>query len=122
MADLLQTGSAWLRSQRRAHISHTVTYARGALSARVQATVGQTSFQVDSGYGLFQEVTSRDFIIDVDDLAAFGEPQRGDRVTETLNGSNEVFEILAPGTEPHFEYSDRDRAVFRIHTKHVESG
>ena len=102
-------------------MSHTVTYARGALSARVAATVGQTGFQVDSGYGLFQEVTSRDFIIDVADLAAFGEPARGDRITESLNDSDEVFEVLAPGAEPHFVFSGPDRMVFRIHTKHVES-
>lgn len=120
MADLLQTGSAWLRSQRRDHLSHAVTYSRGAVTASVLATVGQTMHETVDSYGIMHEEATRDYLIDVDDLAAFGEPRRGDRITEELNGNHEVFEVLAPGSEPHFRYSDPDREVFRIHTKHVE--
>ena len=30
-----------------------------------------------------------------------------------------VYEVLAPGNEPHYRYSDPFRQVLRIHSKHV---
>jgi len=66
-----------------------------------------------------QRVEARDFLIEAADLEEFGEPERGDRVMDTLNGKVELFEVMAPGGEPHFRYSDPYRKVFRIHTKHV---
>ena len=97
----------------------TVTYLRGQTQKEITATLGRTVFTVDNGYGLFERVESRDYLVGVEELAGFGIPLRGDRVRETIGDSIHVFEVLAPGNEPHFRYSDPYRTVYRIHTKHV---
>jgi len=119
MPDLLEQSQEWLTSMNRIYRSRQVTYARGAQSKEVPAAVGKTVFKVDTGYGLFERVEARDYLVEVADLAEFGEPQRGDRVKDTPNGKVELFEVMAPGGEAHFRYSDPYRKVFRIHTKHV---
>ena len=121
MADLLEQGEAWLAGMNRKHRARSVTYTRDGQSAEIAAVVGRTVFRVDKGYGLFERVESRDYLVDAQDLEAFDKPERGDRIKETLNGKVEVFEVMAPGNEPHFRYSDPYRRVFRIHTKHVDT-
>ena len=117
--DLLEQSQEWLTSMNRIFRSRQVIYARGAQTKEVPALVGKTVFKVDKGYGLFERVEARDFLIEAADLEEFGEPERGDRVMDTLNGKVELFEVMSPGGEPHFRYSDPYRKVFRIHTKHV---
>ena len=119
MPDLLEQSQEWLTSMNRIYRSRQVIYARGALEKEIPALVGKTVFRVDNGYGLFERVEARDYLIEVADLAQFGEPARGDRVKETLNGKVELFEVMAPNGEDVFRYSDSYRKVFRIHTKHV---
>jgi len=121
MTDMLKTGSTWLASMNRQHRATAVTYERDQASGEVTAVLGKTAFRVDKGYGLFERVETRDYLIDVEELAAFGKPQRGDRIKEELNGKVEVFEVMAPGNEPHFRYSDPYRQIFRIHTKRVDT-
>ena len=119
--DLLEQSQEWLTSMNRIFRSRQVIYARGAQTKEAPALVGKTVFKVDKGYGLFERVEARDFLIEAADLEEYGEPERGDRVMDTLNGKVELFEVMAPGGEPHFRYSDPYRKVFRIHTKHVGS-
>ena len=119
MPDLLEQSQEWLTSMNRIYRSRQVIYARGAQTKEVPALVGKTVFKVDKGYGLFERVEARDYLIEVADLTEFGEPERGDRVKDTLNDKVELFEVMAPGGEPHFRYSDPYRKAFRIHTKHV---
>ena len=121
MADLLETASGWLADMNRRHRARTVRYVRDGVSIEIAAVVGRTVFRVDKGYGLFERVEVRDYQVDAEDLAALGKPERGDRIRDTLNGKVEVFEVMAPGNEPHFRYSDPYHRVFRIHTKHVET-
>ena len=49
MTDLLENGLDWLEEQRKAHMTKTVTYRRGASTVEVAATVGATRFEVDDG-------------------------------------------------------------------------
>ena len=124
MSDLLNSGSEWLGVTMRAHAAASVTYTRGsgsyALEAEgVAATIGRTVFEVTDDYGLLTRVESRDYLIDAAELEAFGEPQRGDQIRETLGGAVQVFEVMAPSGEDHFRYSDAYRRTYRIHTKRV---
>ena len=66
MGDLLQTGEAWLEGQRRAHMTHTVTYSRGEDTVDLLATVGRTMFEQADEYGVIHQVESRDFIHFID--------------------------------------------------------
>jgi hypothetical protein len=117
VTDLLETGSSWLGTVRRAHAGRTVAFRRGVLSAEVTATVGRTVFEVQDADGLLVRTESRDYLIDADLLTAFGEPQAGDEIVDVLAGVSTVFEVMAPGGSPPWDWHDRWNACYRIHTK-----
>jgi len=124
MGNMLEDGSDWLEGQRKAHAASTVTYCRGELTVEVQATVGKTVFDVETAAGVVETIQSRDFLILAADLVLGGVevlPERGDRVKELLvaGGATLVYEVLAPGGEPPWAYSDPWRKTLRVHTKHV---
>jgi len=122
LADLLETALNWLESQRHKHRTKTVLYQRGGDSVELLATIGRTLFEVDDGYGVIQRIESRDFLVTVAELILGGEtvsPERGDLIRETQGASVYIYEVLAPGKEPHWRYSDPYRRTFRIHTKQV---
>ena len=125
MSDLLSTGLAWLETQRTRFMAKSVIYRRPggvgvpALDVVVLATVGKTTFEVVTAGGVLDRVESRDYLIAADALTAIGLPQRGDRVIEDVGGARHTAEVLAPGREPHWRWSDITRASFRIHTKHL---
>lgn len=124
MPDLLKTGSDWLEEQRKKHASGTVTYRRGEETVEVAATIGTTPFEVAGEYGIIERIESRDFLMLAADLVLAGTaatPRRGDRITETLGEKVYIYEVLAPGTEPCWRYSDPYRKTLRVHTKHVET-
>ena len=119
MTDLLETSSAWLDDQRKRFLSRTVTYSRGETSAEVLVTVGRTIFDVTDASGFVQQCQSRDFLVAVEDLAAFGVPERGDRIAETQGERTFVYEVMAPGKEDCWRFSDPYRVTLRVHTKKV---
>lgn len=123
MADLLHTASDWLHDRQKQHASRTVTYERGAATVAVQATIGRTVFEIDDDLGVVHKIESRDFLIHAADLVLSGSavlPERGDRIRETDGTTTYVYEVLAPGKEPHYRFSDPYRKRLRIHTKQVE--
>ena len=123
MSDLLQVGSDWLAGQLKTHASRPVVYRRGTHAVTVQATVGRTLLKLDDGYGgVRMEWTDRDFLIHAADLVLGGSPtlpERGDVIRETQSGKVFVYEVMAPGGEPPWRWSDVYRKVLRIHTKQV---
>jgi hypothetical protein len=46
-------------------------------------------------------------------------PQRGDIIRETQGDKTLVYEVMAPGKEPAWRWSDAFRKVLRIHAKQV---
>ena len=122
MADLLQKASDWLEDMRTKHASRLVTYKRGAETIVVSATIGRTVFTIDEGMGVSTEYEARDFLILAQELVLGGErtlPQRGDRIQEPQGDQTIEYEVLAPGKEPCWRYSDPFRKTLRIHTKQV---
>lgn len=121
MSDLLGTGLAWLEMQRTRHLTKTVMYHRppAAGGTPVNATVGKTTFEVVTAGGVLERVESRDYLIEAAALTDFGPPQRGDRIIEVTGGTRHTAEVLAPGREPHWRWSDVNRTCYRIHTKHL---
>ena len=123
MTDLLQTAATWLEAERHSHGAHDVSYHRGAESVALKASIGLTEFEVETDFGI-QKTESRDFLIRTADLVLTGaatEPRRGDRIKETLGEEVVVFEVMAPGQEPPWRFSDPNRLTMRIHTKHVDT-
>lgn len=124
MTNLLQTGSSWLADQMKTHASVDVVYERGAEQVPVKATIGKTEFELDDGSGVVVRIQSRDYLIHAADLQLSGSPAlpvAGDRIRETQGDKTFVYEVMAPGNEPHFRYSDTFRKLLRIHSKHVGS-
>jgi len=123
MTDLLEHSAAWLDDQRQRHLTRTVVYQRGQNTVELQATVGQTVFRIDDGYGGSVRFVQRDYLIRAEDLVLAGDeilPQRGDRIRETKDGKVFVYEVMGPGGgEPDWRYSGPNRSTLRIHTKQV---
>ena len=131
MTNILQQGADWLEDMRHRYATVEVTYVRDTESVVVQATIGRTVFEVDNGRGVLEKFESRDFLIRSEDLvlgASLVLPERGDTIRELhMTGALgapggatvHVYEVMAPGKEPHYRYSDPFRKTLRVHTKQV---
>jgi len=122
MLDLMRWGSDWLEEQRNALMARPVTYVRGNQSIDLPASIGRTIFRLDKGSGATERYEARDYLILSRDLILGGTPTlplRGDRIREAAGNRIFVYEVLAPGNEPHFKYSDGYRKTLRVHTKLV---
>lgn len=125
MADLLTRGSELIDRTRRAHLSRTVVYRRSDDSVDLLATVGSTAFDRTDEYGVVHRIESRDYLVAAADLVLAGEavtPKPGDRITETGEARVHEYEVMSPGDEPAWRYSDPQRRTLRIHTKFVWTG
>lgn len=122
MANRFASAAARLHQRLGSHAGVDIVYLRQAASVAVVASIGQTLFQSDNGTGVTSEFESRDFLVAAADLVLDGSqtlPKAGDRIRETAGGVTYVYEIMAPGNEPVWRYSDRERLMLRIHTKQV---
>lgn len=120
MGDLIESGVGWLKDKLKAHASRQVVYRRGTSEASVRAVVGRSLLKLDDGYGGIRMVwTDRDFLIAAEDLILDGArtlPQRGDQIEQIIDGTKHIFEVLAPGNEPEWRWSDPHQTILRIHT------
>lgn len=124
MADILETASTWLEGQRLKYRTRMVTYVQSGDEVELAATIGRTQFEVDDGYGVIERTESRDFLVTAAELVLAGTPtlpERGDQIRETQDTTVFVYEVLAPGKEPHWRYSDPYRRTLRIHTKQIDT-
>lgn len=112
---MLEDGEVWLRDQRKAYLSKEVTYQRGAVTLALQATQGETSYDKGDFKGVQQRVVTVDWIFDLADLGALGEPQEGDRVL--LDGR--IYSAMSLDGKRCFKQHGRDGLSVRLHTKEV---
>ena len=122
MTDVLDKGSAWLEDQRNRHMTRMVTYQRDGDSVELAATIGRTEFEQADEFGVIHKIESRDYLVLSTDLVLGGVqtlPKAGDRIREADGAKTFVYEVMAPGSEPPYRYSDPYRRTLRIHTKHV---
>jgi hypothetical protein len=123
MTDLMQQAAEWLGRQQVKHLARLVQYRRGDTRLDLLATVGRTVFEVETGTGVLERIESRDFLIATVDLVFDGQmgvPQPGDQILETRGARTLVYEVMAPGKEPAWRYSDPYRVTLRVHTKQIE--
>ncbi len=122
MGDLLGKGADWLNDQRHRYLTRTVTYQRGTKVVILPATIGRTEFEQADEYGAIHKTESRDFLVRTADLVLGGAatlPEAGDQIRETDGSKTFVYEVMAPGGEPPWRYSDPYRRTLRVHAKHV---
>ena len=120
MGDLLDRGAAFLDAQRHQHLSRPVVYRRGTDEKEVQTTIGKTEFeQVDDAGGIHR-IESRDYLLRPADLVLGSLPTLpliGDRIREQDGQRTYIYEVMAPGAEPPYRFSDPQRTTLRVHTK-----
>jgi len=120
MTDMLANASAWLDRQRAGNLAQTVTYGRGALTVELAATAGQSDHDVEAGEGYIETVRTVDFLLTAEDLLLGGEavePEPGDRIA----WRDDTYEVLPPGNERCFRFTDPHETTIRVHTKRVEA-
>lgn len=122
MANLFERSTAWLNGAMQEAAGVTVVYRRAGqpdLILEDVAWVGRTLFSVaQPGTGGNRVVWGeRDYLVPAAAIAALGEPERGDRIAETLAGDEVTFEAIPPAGEPVWRWSDEGRTVYRIHCK-----
>jgi hypothetical protein len=123
MVDLLGQAALWLTRTRAQNCATVVAYSRPgapAQSVNLAATPGTTTFEIDNGYGVVERIVSRDFLITASDLVlggAVAHPRPGDCITESAANGTFVYEVMSPGKEPCWRWSDPYRNTIRVHTK-----
>jgi len=102
-----------------------ITYSRGSQSVSIAeadeaAWPDNTRFSSNQEGGARLIWGDRDYLIKVSALTAMGEPREGDRITETINGTAMIFQVMTPDTgEPSWRYSDTQRTLYQLHVKRV---
>lgn len=96
-----------------------LSYTRGAEAITLEPWVGRTVFSSNTLNGARVQWGDRDYLIRVSELS-LGEPQEGDRIAETIEGVDCVFEVRTPDTgEPAWRFADPGRTMYRLHVKRV---
>lgn len=120
---LISRGQAALNSWLTTAAGVSITYTRGAQSTTLTAWVGRTAFaRTSSEPGAALIWGERDYLIPVASLTLGGTgvvPTKGDRITQTIDGADVVYELMAMPGEPLWRYSDPTRTVYRVHCKRV---
>jgi len=123
MSDILQDAATWLAGKQKSFLAQTITYTRGNDSVEITAMAAKSTYQVDNGHGIIEEVTLQDFIIDaadliIDDIEIL--PQRDDIIEWGVAGVATRFLVCGMPGVPPFQ-RDAYRGRLRIHTKEIEA-
>ena len=123
MSNLLQDGATWLGEQLKEVAGVTIAYQRGAAaSSDITATVSLHEYEVLDTDGIMILIKSRDYIVHAADLVIGSDtitPRSGDRIVETIGGTEQTFEIMPLGAQNEYEPLDTDGVLLKIHTKKV---
>ncbi|MGN0871337.1 MAG: hypothetical protein ACI4UV_09130 [Victivallales bacterium] len=88
-------------------------YRRGDRECAVGVTPGETFFRTSDGNGASTVIRAMDFILAASEIDGIGTPKRGDQILYC----GRRYEVLNPGGEPCWQWSDAERRIYRIHTK-----
>jgi len=104
--------------------SKAVSYARASDSVELRARkTGRRDQSVEPSQGMVTEIREWDWILTASDLVLASvatEPRIGDLITETIDGIEHFFQVLATSGEGCWRWNDRNHATYRIHTKLLE--
>lgn len=128
MPNRMETAMGRLATRMLGRVGSTVTLKRGSTltTPDVPTVLGNQLLKVTNDEGLQQTFrTDKDFFIRpaeylIDGVAV--EPERGDKIVETISGVEAVYELLPYGDEPIYRWADEFRTIYRIHTKRKSIG
>jgi hypothetical protein len=124
MTDRLAIAAERLALRRTASASESVVYSRAGSSVTVDATLGQTQFDLLHESGMLETMVRTDFIIATADLLLTTvqiTPQPGDTIQRTLADSSVVtYQVMRTGQADCWRWADRPyRNARRIHTNEI---
>ena len=102
----------------RTSLGDQVAYSRGTQTAYLTAIMADVLYEVTTGDGGTETWSSRDFLMEAAALKLGGvvvEPARGDRI----EAESQAWEVVGPGNQPCFEYSDPYKLGLRVHTRGI---
>lgn len=120
--NLIQDAATWLAGQLKEAGGVTVSYRRGSGSVSLTATASMHRYEVVDSEGFGIMALSRDYIVTAEDLLISSEeitPRSGDRIVETIRGTEMTFEVMAIGQLKEWEPVDTDGTMILIHTKKI---
>lgn len=110
---MLEAAAQSLRIAQLDAVASDIVYRHGGRDYPLKAVAGKTLFRVQNDCGEYIRTESRDFIVRSDALGF--EPETGD----TVEFKGGVYEVLAPGGESVWRWSDPYKTALRIHTKYT---
>lgn len=122
MTTLVQNGVTWLGSKLKTAAGVSITYTRGSYSVTITAACILNQYQIIDEEGFTTSVNSRDYLIHGAELILNGAaiaPRAGDRISETIGGVVNTFEVVPLGQLREYEPMDSDSVLLKVHTKKV---
>ncbi len=117
MANMLDSGAAWLLQRLQQSSGRTATYIRGGKRIAITAVrVAQDESVLDAN-GIPIRVVDHELTVDA--AALPWEPQAGDIITETVNGSTVRWEVVPRGDSGAWEWWDDARQAYRVFVQEV---
>lgn len=121
MPNLMQRSATWISDRMQAVAGRTITYIRGpATSVTAVGVPVEERYKTVGDDGCLTWFHSTDWCIaaaDLDELT----PRPGDRISETLNGDERVYEVLPiSDAEPCFKPTDTSGIRVTVHTKRIQ--
>lgn len=121
---LLNNAGTWLAGMLQTGAGVSVSYVRAAdpgTTLTLTVWVGRSAFLMEADFTKRTQWGERDYILSAADLVdASGEtvqPQLGDRITETINGTSCVYEICRDSTGTAWRWVDQGRTMYRLHVR-----
>lgn len=122
----LLNNASWLNSMLGTAAAVAISYTRGAVTVTIteaskNCTVGREQSTSERDGGQRKEWFDRDYLIRVAALTDLGDPQEGDLIAETINGTERLYKIARPATgDRAWRFSDTEDHCYRVHCKRVK--
>ncbi len=122
MTNLLAIGAAWLRDQRKDHLSQTVEYRRGGDVLAILATHDLSHREIEDGEAGVIEIQVDDWLLSAEDLKLYGHvavPKNRDLIVCLMGEEYIAYEVAPVGAQAAWEYEDPQQEILRIHTNRL---
>lgn len=122
---MLDVCESWLDDMlgRVAGVAITITRDSKSVSITAEsgdASVGREVSTSERDSGGRKEWSDRDYFVRATAYAPLGEPEAGDLIRQTINGTVRLFKVFRPDTgERPWRWWDTGGTIYRLHTKKV---
>jgi hypothetical protein len=116
MTTPLENAASALWSALQPAAGESVAYSQGGTTVTATALPGSSPIVAETLDGTIRTDKSQDFVFKSADLLGLV-PQRGD----TITWGNRVFEVIQPGGDRQYYFSDPYQYMIRVHCKEISA-